>query len=143
MKKLNPSEYVLAQYARQVHAVTPPEGTTLEEMLDPAYWGHVSARFHQYDRIEVVPQGGAFYAELLVTNCSLVHAKVAVLHVKELQPLVKEEADKDFSIEFKGPNRKWSVLRAGDKAIVKDVFTSKEEARAWLTANRKDLTAGE
>jgi hypothetical protein len=142
MKKLNPSEYNRAEYARAVHFVSPAEGVTLADLQEPAFWAHVSAKFHAYDKIEVVPQGGAYYAELLVVNCSGTHAKVAVLQHKELSVKKAKDAPADevFGVEFKGPQRKWAIIRKADKAIVKEEFASKDEAFAWLALHRDELT---
>lgn len=151
MRKLNPAgEHAHADYVRRIHRATPPEGTTLEDVKDPAFWGHVAEKMTQYDRIEVIPQGGAWFAELLVVNCSKVHAKVAVLSFTKLSGDTtakdKKEGENDnkdelFDIQFKGPQRKWSVLRKADKAVLKEEFTSKDDAAAWLVANRANLLA--
>jgi hypothetical protein len=146
MRKLNPSEHSYAEFARQVHRVSPAEGTKISELMEPAYWSHIAGKLHQYDIIEVIPQGGEFFAEFVVVNCSKVHAKVALLSKVTLgkaEAPKKEEdgGDELFDIQFKGPQRKWSILRKADKAIVKEEFASKDEAAAWLAGNRTNLLA--
>lgn len=148
MRKLNPGEHSYAEFARQVHRVSPVEGTKISELMEPAYWSHIAGKLHQYDIIEVIPQGGDFFAELIVVNCSKVHAKVALLSQVKLHKVVADAPKKDenaedelFDIQFKGPQRKWSVLRKADKAVVKEEFASKDEAAAWLASNRANLLA--
>lgn len=149
MRKLNPGDHAYAEFARQVHRVTPVEGTKLEELREPEYWSHVAGKMHQHDRIEVLPQGGEWFAELLVISCSKVHVKVAVLNsVRLTAPKGKEDAGKDnppadevFDLQFKGPQRKWSIIRKSDKAVVKENFESKDDAAAWLSSNKANLLA--
>lgn len=147
MRKLNPGEHAYAEFARQVHRVTPVEGTKLEELREPEYWSHVAGKMHQHDRIEVLPQGGAFFAELLVISCSKVHVKVAVLNYVGLSAPAKAKekeaptADEVFDLQFKGPQRKWSIIRKSDKAVVKENFESKDDAAAWLSSNKANLLA--
>lgn len=140
--KLVPNRLKGAEFARNAHRATPEGSTQLKDVLDPAYWSHVAAKFAVYDIIEVIPDGGAWYAQLLITACSKQHAKVSVLNMTKLRetPVVepKGEAPK-FVVEFKGPQRKWSVIRTSDKAYVKEGFDSKEDAAAWLVENEADL----
>jgi hypothetical protein len=139
-----------AEYARNVHRVTPEATNQLKDVLNPAYWAHVAAKLALYDEIEVIPEGGAWYAKLLVVGCSKLHAKVAVLLVKQLQEKASDKPVGDegsggekpaFSVAFKGPQRKWSVIRTSDNAYVKEGFDNKEDAAKWLEDNEADLLA--
>lgn len=129
-------------YVRQDHRVTPEEGTTLEEVLAPDYWAHVAGRMHVGDKVEIFPDGGAYYAECLVVSCSRLHAKLVVLLEKQFHAptkVAKDAKKEPLVVEFKGPQRKWSVIRTKDLEIVKEQFASKEEATAWLEENKADI----
>lgn len=135
-----------AEFARIVHRATPEASVKFDDMLAPSYWSHVAAKVSLHDIIEVIPEGGAFYAELLVVGCSKQHVKVVVLTVKKLAPesegnKVDEMIPPKFTIEFKGPQRRFSVIRAVDKTYVKDGFDNREDAAAWLSKNEADLLA--
>lgn len=134
------------EYARQVHRVTPEAGTSLEEVLEPSYWANVAAKFTQGDKVEILPEDGAYYAEALVVVCSRIHAKLQLLLHKQFheqeKPAAKENKPKDpFEIAFKGPQRRWSVIRTSDLTYVKEGFGDKEAAQKWLEDNLKDLEA--
>lgn len=130
-----------AEFARNKHRATPEQSASLRDILNPAYWAHTAAKFAVGDLIEVFPEGGAWYAQLLVVGCSKLHAKVAVLSMTKLaNEGGKSSEDKAaFTVEFKGPQRKWSVIRVADKAYVKEGFDSKEEAAKWLANNEAEL----
>lgn len=139
-----------AEYARNIHRATPEASTELKDVLSPAYWSHVAAKFALHDIIEVIPDGGAWYAQLLIVGCSKQHAKVVVLLAQKLNQGDKKQEDpkKDstptqpaFVVEFKGPQRKWSIIRSADKEYIKEGFDNKEAAAAWLAENEADLLA--
>ena len=137
MSKLTADRIKLAEYARQVHRVTTPEGITYPEILASEFWAHVSGTFTKGDLIEVFAEDSSWYAQLLVLDCSRLHAKVASLVYQSLAVKAKRAEDTAFSVEFKGPNRKWSVIRKKDKEIVKENFESKDDANVWLDENRE------
>lgn len=138
----------LAEHARNLHRVTPDAGTSLEDVLKPDYWSHVGAKIMQGDRVEILPADGAWYAEALVVSCSRIHVKLAVLMHKVFFEQKKAEEGKEapkkepFEIAFKGPQRRWSVIRTKDATYVKEGFATKEEAQVWLDANKADLSGG-
>ncbi len=49
------------------------------------------------------------------------------------------ETAADFTVEWKGPSHKHSIIRKSDKQYVKDLFESKAEGEEWL----KKYLAGE
>lgn len=141
--KLIPQRIKGAEYARNTHRAYPEATAQLKDVLDPSYWSHVAAKFALYDVVEVIPDGGAWYAQLLVTGCSKQHAKMSVLLAQKLRveeaPKQEDAPKPKFVVEFKGPQRKWSVIRTSDKAYVKEGFDSKEDAAKWLSENEADL----
>ena len=134
----------LADYDRNVFRVSPEQGTAFEQLLEPGYWVHVASKFRAGDKIEVFPEGGEYYAELLVVSGSRIHAKVVPLQVKHLSAAKVAGGPKTadpFKIEHKGSLHKWSVIRASDKEYVKDGFATREEAAEWLTHNEAELAS--
>ena len=146
MSKLIGDRVKSAEYARQIHRVTPEAGTTLADVLTPEYWVHVAAKFIVGDKVEVFPEGGAWYAEAVVVACSRIHVKLALLLHKEIHAVEKtspkvELKKAPFEIAFKGPQRKWSVVRTKDSTYVREGFDDKDGATKWLSDNQKDLMA--
>lgn len=129
-----------AEFVRNVHRATPEASTQFKDVLESSYWAHVAKGFALHDKIEVIPEGSAWYAQLLVVGCSKLHAKVQTLYFVKLTQESKEKKDESkFSVEFKGPQRKWSVIRASDKSYAKEGFDNKEDAQKWLEDNEADL----
>lgn len=136
----------LAEHARNLHRITPDSDTTIDDVLKPDYWSHVGAKMSVGDKVEVLPADGAWYLEALVVSCSRVHVKLVVLTQKEIFERAKKEPKSPtaqkvpFEIAFKGPQRKWSVIRTKDATYIKEGFGSREEAELWLKNNEADLT---
>lgn len=136
----------LAEHARNLHRIAPDSDTTIDDVLKPDYWSHVGAKIAVGDKMEILPVDGAWYLEALVVSCSRVHVKLVVLVQKEVFERAKKDpktpaaAKAPFEIAFKGPQRKWSVIRTKDATYVKEAFSSREEAEAWLKENEADLT---
>jgi hypothetical protein len=143
MQKIMERNFHNADYVRQSFRVTPPAGTTLEEMLAPDYWAHVARRMTPYDVIEVVPEDGSFYARLFVLNSDTLWAKVAVLeHVKFGEAASKPAAIDAFEVKFGGPNAKWRVHNKADNSLVSnDSFQSRQDAEKWIEQHAKVMAA--
>ena len=76
---MTPSKLKEASYVRNIFVATPEAGTTLEDVQDPAFWTHVAKQLRISDRIEVIPEDSAFFAELYVQNVRLNTVNVKLL----------------------------------------------------------------
>lgn len=139
-----------ASYMRNIFAVTPEHGTTLEDIKEPAYWAHTAAKLHPTDRIEVTAEDGSWFAELFVASCGRNWAKVSVLRYHELSESSPTDAavessaeglENDFYVLWRGQTHQHCVMRAEDKAVVKTGFTSKKDAQDWIDQHVKMLAA--
>lgn len=135
--KIPPERMHLAQYARRDWCVNAEEGTTVEDVLKPEFWTHKASELTPYDRIEVRPDNGQWIAELLVLQVSRNWARTHLLVLHDLGP--KEDEDSSAAmggarhdIKWKGPQRKWAVVRLADLQVVMDGFDDKLKARAWM-----------
>lgn len=134
--KIMQDRFKEAAYARNVFAATPPAGTTLEEVLVPSYWTHITRQLHVGDRIEVTPEDNTWFAVLFVTN--IVGNDATVVPVLNT-PLV-EQAPADtpgnwYKVTWRGTTHKHSVVRIADNEIMKEGFASKAEAVKWAEVN--------
>lgn len=108
-----------AEYERMLYVANAKEGTTINDVLEPAYWSHVSQRLRPYDRIEVRIDTGEWLLELVVLAADRNWAQVAVLHNHTLGPADEDmPAARKHEVKFKGPQLKWCVIRVADSEII-------------------------
>lgn len=135
--RMKEAEYVRAHYVIDCH-----EGTAPTDLLDPAYWSHVSKTIKPFDRIEARADNGEWMAELLVIKTGTQEAQVALLNLYDIAKLVggnPAPKENDYEVEWKGPHKKFCVIRKADQTMVHEGCQTKPEAFQWL-ANR--LKAG-
>lgn len=82
--KLNESRLVQADFRRNLWLAQPEPGTALRELLDPHYWAHNARKMKRGDRIEILAEDNAYFAELIVLQAGNVFAKVEVLRFQTL-----------------------------------------------------------
>jgi hypothetical protein len=130
-RKLMPSRFKQADQARNVWVSIPEEGTTYEDLFAPEYWSHISEKMRQGDLIEVRPEDGSYFALLYAVAVQRQAAAVIEIVKKDLStdPVNMPLTESGVRVEWKGPVRKWAVIRTKDNQIVSD----KHEVR--LTAD--------
>lgn len=127
-----PQRTRLAEYERQDWCHNAETGTTLEDIQSDSYWALMAADFKPYARIEVRIDTGEWLAELLVLQCERTWAKVHLLKSYELTKVEDFPVSMRHRVEWKGPQRKWSVIRTSDQQPVRDKFESRSEGNDWL-----------
>jgi hypothetical protein len=127
-----PNRLQLAEHALQFHVYTAESGDYPEDFLKPEYWSLVATKFQPYDHIEVRADDGTYWAEFLVVSCDRTWARVHKLRDARLQVANEQPVDPDYKVEWKGPHKKWCVIRQGDKSIVHDGEAEKSFAVRWL-----------
>jgi hypothetical protein len=135
---LDPQRMGLAEHGRQDWVVNAAAGTSVQDVLNPQYWAHMAAQMQPYDRIDVRLETGEWMLELLVGGVGRNWAQVHLLHQHELTKLadVMPRAQ-HHRVEWKGPQRKWAVIRLSDDEILQDGKVSRAEAQAWLEQHEK------
>ncbi|HEY9064717.1 MAG TPA: hypothetical protein VIO33_07010, partial [Burkholderiaceae bacterium] len=130
---LMPTRMQLAEQWRRDFCVNAEEGTLPTDIVNPAYWSHVAAQLQQFDRIDVREETGAWLAELIVIDGGRNYAKVymAKLHLFHDTDRIAAPAAK-HRVEWKGPQRKHSVIRIADNQVLQEGFPDKSAASAWL-----------
>jgi len=126
--KLHPAEHAVIVYSH-----TPEVGVPLEELLKPDYWTHVCPQLRQGYRIEVLAGDGSWWAMLLVRAVGRHEAMVQALsHVvlgEVVEPVVQ---DIPYEVRWRGPAKKFGVVRKTDGEVMKDEFPVREHAAKWL-----------
>lgn len=142
-RKLFPGQLVTAEYHRGDHVAMPEAGTTLKEMTDPAYWAHVARTVRPWDRIEVRPKDGTWWAELLVRAVEPFTVVVHVLRSAEFnRPAALEPLGPPDGYEFQSKgSRGWAVIRTSDKQTLQQNLPTEEAAGAWLHAYLRKVAA--
>lgn len=135
MTQLQTTRFESAEHQRNLWVAVPEHGTPFEAVLTPAYWAHVSARMRPWDRIEVTPEDGSYFAELLVQDAGRLYAKVAVLQNVKLELVevrMGEDGSSDYEVKWAGSVKKWRVMRKSDRAELRDRFPTQAEALTWV-----------
>jgi hypothetical protein len=128
-----------AEFCRQVFVAVPEAGADFKDLIKPEAWAHVHQQFQRGTRIEVMPEDGAYFAELYVTSVSLNAAHVVVLRKIDLDKVKENSVAKQSAFEYayKGPVKLHCVIRKSDKEIVKDSLPSKKACLDWIEQNEK------
>jgi len=140
-RKLQASRFNLAEHKRNIFHVVPEDGVTLEDVLEPSFWAHISNRLRPTDRIEVYAEDGSYFAELIVREAGHLFAKVQVLRKVDLEGETSGAVASvsGHDVAWKGPHHKWAVVRGKD--VIQGGFDTKEGGFAWLASNSKSLAA--
>lgn len=131
---LNPQRMGLIEQLRQDWVVNAEEGTTIQDVLNPAYWSHMSAQMQIYDHVEVRLETGEWILDLIVLGVGRNWATVHLAHKHDLQPVEDSMPSmQSLSVAWKGPQLKWVVIRLSDSEILQKNFESKGDAQVWAT----------
>lgn len=132
----------LADHVRQCYSACPAAGIEPAALLESAYWVHVGSILRPGDKIEVMPEDGQWYAELIILNAGRFGAKVAFIREPISLSGTDVEADNDeFEVRWSGPHSKFRVIRTSDKTVVKEGFQTKEEGETWLKSHMRAMAA--
>lgn len=118
------------------HRVNPPASVPFERLLEVDCWDVVSDRFsvkephHQGQIVEVYPDGGQYYAELIAVKLENGQVKPTLLKFYQLDGEVKKLSP-DFELKLKGP-RKWCIVRVKDGMVVMEGIDTRPDAERRL-----------
>jgi len=131
-----------AEYARSIWCASVEHGVPPTALVEPKYWAHVANQLKVGDRIEITPESHEWFAELYVVDVGPNFARVAMLRLDSIsQSADSLPQDEDFVVLWKGPQRKFAVVRKSDKAIIYDGCATKDAAVAKLSAHTRSAVA--
>jgi hypothetical protein len=153
---LRASRFGLAEHKINRFAVNAEAGTTIDDILKPAYWANVASQFRPNggDEITVICDDMSFRAHLWVVNAGHVHANVMLIG----DPIITNAQDaKEIPIHdsnvfvmWRGPHALWSVMRReenGTKTMLREKLASRDiaetEAKEYLKVILKRPKAAE
>ena len=146
MKQIQVTDFRPAEYERTVYVADLQEAVpaTLEEVLAPGYFAHVSKLLKKWDRIEVRGREGAWFAELLVLYVGGTDVRCRVLKHEVLEKPRVSTGDVDphseYEIKFRGA-AKWGVIRRADRQLMVSERATRADAEMWLDNHLHELTA--
>lgn len=140
--KLHPSRFHLDEHAHNTWAAHPERTVAFEELLDPAFWGHVSEqKLRPGDTILIYPADSSYRAALAVRAAGKLYAQVAVLWKTDFPELELVDVGARFTTGWVDPQTRWAVLRLKDKTVMQGGFDSQSAAMAWLGVNARSLAS--
>lgn len=111
-----------------------PDNVEVADLLEDAYWANKAPMFRRNDFIWVVNPSGRF-VELRVRDTRTVgagkdanRATVEITRVVEGAPVPGSVDVTPWEITFKGRDKKWCVVRASDKEIIREGFSMPDDA---------------
>lgn len=137
---LDPARRKLAEFTMSVHTVNCELGTEIDDLKNPSYWAHVGSEFRPYDQIWARAEDGTWVAHLMVLGCDRNWAKMHILAVHKLTTsdvALTEAAQAKHTVEWKGPQHRFAVIRKEDAAVIKAGFADKIEATAWMQEHER------
>lgn len=132
---LVPSEQKRLHYCAEI-----PPNVSIDRMMEPDFWAHVSHKLQEGTRIEALRADHAWAADLLVRKINLSNHEVYCYLLQKFD-LEAGAATKtslpvrdQFLVAFGGA-AKWRVIRKGDNEVVHSGEASRADADAWLDAH--------
>lgn len=141
MVSLHASRFASFEYKNKIFKVDIPSGVTPDQLLEPAYWMHVSRTLQTGDEIVALAEDNTYYVRLIVLNAGINWANVKVLYFAELSKEFEVPADADtaYDIVFGGNFHKWRVVRKSDNQTIAIGMKTREEAVEELKRYKKAI----
>ena len=131
MTTLPPNRLQRAEHYCVAYAVELPNGHTIDDALDPAYWAHKGHELKPQDTIRLIPEDGSYYALAIVLQSGRGFAKLKMLHHVPYDEDVEEATSDDIIVKWGSPHLKFVVIRKADNERLKTGFEKKADAIRW------------
>lgn len=132
-------DFASAEYKRALFRFSLPQSFEKDDLEKSENWINIAKAYPDLGLnknnqgpalIEVVREDCAFFALCLVIGRVGDNLFIKIINFCELSSAPKELGDCD--ILWKGPARKFSVIRRTDNKELKSGFSSREEANFWI-----------
>lgn len=141
VEQMNPTRMSEAEFQRSIYVCTAHANTKPTDLLDPAYWAHVSAKLKPWDHLEVRADDATWYAEFIVLEAGRTWAKVHMLNCQSLTSadVAASQAASltPYDVVYRGEHAKWSVVRKVDREVVHENEATQGGAIDWLNERLK------
>lgn len=141
MVHLNANRFSSLEYKHKNWFVDAPVDHTLEDMLMPNYWAHISRQLSTGDEIVVWAEDNTYVARFYVIDAGANWAKVYCHKFDEITKTFElpEDADTAYIVEWSGNYHKHRVRRKQDGEVLVSQLKTREEALTWLKDYKKSL----
>lgn len=112
---------------------TVPAATTIEDVLNEAFFTHVAEQLNPWDEVEVRWADRTRRATFVVHSVGKEWARTFLSETLEMGGTLTDKVPDGYLIDFDG--RAWRVVRTDTNAVMKDGFDLEREAFAWLTTH--------
>jgi len=139
---MQPTRLMPQEQAIMVYFVTADEGTTIDDVLKPTYWAHVTRGLLPGHEIKVMCADGSWWAHLLVRSAGATQATVHKMNYIEFKaaPSVDPQ-ESPFTTKYRGPQHMHCVIRKDNGAVERTNFATNDDAVAWIAAQAKAVAA--
>jgi hypothetical protein len=117
---------------RQIFRLTLNNAFTKEDLLNPYKWRQIAKSQPQLNTgsiVEVLREDMAFFATMIVVGKVMDEVFLKFINFISFEDeAANPSKESDFEISWKGPVRKFAIIRKSDNSLRKDGLASKEEA---------------
>lgn len=139
---MKPTRLLPAQHEIVTYSHSPEYGVTLDAVMQPEYWAHVAHMLRPGYCVILTAADMSWRAELMVRAASRTEALMGLVSHAEFGAAADVAPDNpDYEIKWRGPARKYSVLRRSDGAVVKEDFQAREQAAQWIKNHLQAMAA--
>lgn len=127
-----------SKYNSITYNVNMPADMTAEQLLNPQAWIHVKRKFPELavrNKIECIKEDMSLFVELIVTGVSNDIIFVKILREIDLDDKISTKEESAYEIVWKGPTKKFAIVRKLDKEELRSGFAAKAEAQECLKNN--------
>lgn len=126
-RAMNLADYEFARFGVKV-----PAGTTLEDVLNPAYFQNYTNHLKPGAEVIVLSDDFELDVAMRVTRVSKTSVNTRVIRDSSIKPAkaVKEPDASGYSVSWGGPSHKHRVMQNGEVLVTG--FGSKEDAEAHI-----------
>lgn len=147
MTQLAPGDFMLEGGVRVAEwSADAPENAAWADVLKSDFWTHVAAmveaqRVARHHLITVTHKGEQFVGQVKVLAAGSGTLTVEECWVKEFARNKAKADFEGFEISWKGPQRKWEVVRKQDGEVVKKGLATREAGEEWLASYKRQFKA--
>ena len=122
------------------HHVAEP-GEPAEAFAVPASWAHVAKQMQVGHEIVIVAAEGTWRLQLYVRDVGRNEVLTGLIGYVEFGAARKLADDTPYQAKWRGPAKKWSVVSKESNLVVKDNFSTEDQAATWISNHMKALAA--
>lgn len=135
----SPHDFNSAEYKRALFRFVLPQSFTKEDLEKSENWLNIAKAYpdlgtsknnQSASMVEVIREDNAFFALVLIIGRVGDNLFTKIIHFCELDSAPRDLGD--CEVLWKGPARKFAVIRKTDNKELKSNFSSKEEAHFWI-----------